>query len=666
MSQMIRFDVKKLLEEQGLTLKSSISGNEFEVLFEDNEVLVMSDADIVLDRYFLEIFNHIDLPVLSKYSIVNFVGPDRIFTSDTHKKFFSVVYKDYIHHSLIPKKKLTFKRMSESWKEMFQILNNIYSELQYHIIEYGVSLNILDFHDMSKDEELMKIIDAGVKDNKNPNHIETTNKRLAQLLKDNPHNNLAKLYNSGAANKTQISHTLGRRGFVTDINNNIYPEAVDTNLVEGINSPYGMACESAVMAKALKLQQFGVRYSEWLQRELHMLGMVLKQLTLDDCGAGEDIENYTDFYVKDEKEFENLLGVNFLYNGKEVELDWCHKDDVVRTEIKMRPIYNCRHIRHGKLCMKCLGALAYSIPGFANLGHTLITMVMAMIGQLMLSAKHYTDSTKLKKLILDAISSLYFKVVNESTLTLNEKIQKHKGKVFIILEEKAYYGFRLLSSKMLDSLKKMDTSKLSKIERLWVVLEDEHGHSTKEFVQIKQDGRSGILDMELIEHSINNKTAISGSDYIIDVTKYKGNILFLESKEFAFDVFNTEFKTLLTSVGASKVQITPDEFTSKVFNFLSTKLNVNIKIVEILVTALTLEDKNNEDYRVGLNKETRTVSAYAKAISGKTPGVSFGFEKQKNILSNPNTFLNNDKHEYNPLENVFMIKNIRVNRVEEY
>ena len=172
--------------------------------------------------------------------------------------------------------------------------------------------------------------------------------------------------------------------------------------------------------------------------------------------------------------------------------------------------------------------------------------------------------------------------------------------------------------------------------------------------------------MELIEHSINNKTAISGSDYIIDVTKYKGNILFLESKEFAFDVFNTEFKTLLTSVGASKVQITPDEFTSKVFNFLSTKLNVNIKIVEILVTALTLEDKNNEDYRVGLNKETRTVSAYAKAISGKTPGVSFGFEKQKNILSNPNTFLNNDKHEYNPLENVFMIKNIRVNRVEEY
>ena len=127
MSQLIRFDVKKLLEEQGLTLKSSISGNEFEVLFEDNEVLVMSDADIVLDRYFLEIFNHIDLPVLSKYSIVNFVGPDRIFTSDTHKKFFSVVYKDYIHHSLIPKKKLTFKRMSESWKEMFQILNNIYS-----------------------------------------------------------------------------------------------------------------------------------------------------------------------------------------------------------------------------------------------------------------------------------------------------------------------------------------------------------------------------------------------------------------------------------------------------------------------------------------------------------------------------------------------------------
>lgn len=661
----IKLNARKLLDKTGIELINGIKGNNFLVEFEDGVVLPMKDSEIVTNRYFWEILNHWPLPIVSKYSITTMYGRSNTYTSDVHKTYFSLVYKDLIQKVLIPTNRLTFANMSSSWKQMFNIIDSIYSELQYQIIEYGVSLNILDFIELSKDALLTKAIADAEADSKNPDHVEIINKRLIELMAENPDNNLAKLFNSGAANRTQISHTLGIRAFVTDINNNIYPEAVLTNLTRGLKGFYDMSCESSVMAKALKLSQFGIKYSEWLQRELHMASLFITNLTLDDCGAGEDKSNYIKWYVKDEKEFKNLLGSNFLYNNVEVEMDR-HHSDIIGTAVDLRPIYNCRHLRHGKICMKCMGALSYSIPGFANLGHTLVTMIMAMIGQLMLSAKHYTDSTKLSKIILGPIASEYFKVVEDSSFTLADKLRKHKGKIYLAVGEKSYYGFRLLSSKMLNDLKTMDTSKLSSIDSLHMILVDEAGKSTREFIQIKQDGRSGIFDLDFIQYSLDNNTNVSNTEYIIDVTNYNGNILFLESKEFAFDVFNTEFKTLLTSISKAKKNIPPEEFTHKVFKFISSKLDVNIKIIELLVTALTVEDPDNGDYRVGLNKETRTVAPYAKVISGKTPGVSFGFEKQKNILTDSNTFLYSDEHEYNPLENVFMTKNIEVIRKTKY
>lgn len=635
---------RKLLSKDPIEIKNNIRGPGFKVLFEDNETVVMSGPDIVLSRYYWEFIKKLNMKITSNLAITKFYDGG-YYTSGSHKDYLETVYKIYIKEYVIPNGLLDFKIMEDSWKVMFEIMNALYSELQYNILEYGVSLSILDFIDLQKDTELIKAIDVGRRDNLNPTHVETVGGIVKDVLVKNPDNNLSKLYNCGVTNKTQVGHTIGRRGFVTDINNMIYSEAVDSNLSLGLDGFYDLSCESAVMAKALKLQEFGIKYSEWLQRELHLSAMSIGSVKLVDCGN----RYYHDWYIKDKNDLSLIEGTNILVDGKEVEADRVIHSNLIDTIVPMRRVNDCLLLKSGHVCYKCLGAATYSMPSFASTSHTLLTLAMSVIGQLMLSAKHHTDSTILKDITLNSITSKYF-------TTKNSDFYIKEGKdIQIHLSQDSYYGFRLLSTSARSKISNIDTSKFSKIDRMFVSSKV-NNNNTKEIVDIKLDGRYGILDQDFIIHSLDNTTLSSNGEYIIDMTGYKGRVLYLENKEFAYDQFNSEFKSLLLSYGGKKKNTTVEKAITDIFNYLNTKLNVNIKIVEVMVAGLTIESRADLDYSIGLNRETREVISYKEAILNRTIGVSLGFQEQKTILNNPSRSL--QFKPYNPLEEVWNMKNI--------
>lgn len=646
----MKLSARKLLNETPLFIKNNIAGPGFNVVFEDGNIEVMSGPDIVLSRYYWEFLRLHNMLVTSDMAITKFYD-DGYFTSSSHGKFLNYVYKKYIKDYLIPNGQLTFDNMHNSWYTMFNILNSLFSELQYNVLEYGVSLNILDFIELQKDKELLTIIEDGMKDNLNPKHIELVNKRIQNLLLENPDNNLAKLWNCGVTNKTQVGHSIGRRGFVTDINNMIFSEAVNTNLVKGFDGFYDLACESAVMAKALNLQERGVRYSEWLQRELHLSAMSIQSVKLTDCGN----DYYHPWYVKDLKELSLLEGTNVLIDGKEVELDMTIHKHLVDTVINIRRLNDCKLLKSGHVCMKCLGAFTYSMPGFASVSHTLLTIAMAVIGQLMLSAKHFTDSTTLKDIKLDPTSSKYFTVkATDSELIWKTGNEDKK----ILLTSTAYNGFRFFTSKDKDKIDTTDTSKLSKVDTITVIT-DSNGTIFKETVQVKIDGRSGILTTDFIKYSLDNTILTNTGDYIVDMCNFKGSMFQLENKEFAYDQFNFDFKSLLLSFGVGKKVTTVESAISQVFNYLNTKLTINIKVVELMIAGLTVEGKLNGDYSIGLDRDKREVMSYKTVILGRGAGVALGFQDQKVILNNINSVP--VWKPYNPLEEVWNTKTRKIN-----
>lgn len=643
-----RIHISKILKITPLDILYGMRGK-FDIIFDDDKILNMDAHELCVSRYFWEFPKKHNMKINSDLKLSNFYESG-FFTSSTHKEYFSYVYKKYIKEYLEPQGILTFQNMEDSWKTMFDVVNSLYSELQYHILEYGVSLSILDYIDLQKDPELLQAIADAKADRLNPQHVDKINTIIKRVMNNNPDNNLSKLYNCGAANRTQISHGIGVRGFVTDINNMIYSELVGTNLTMGLDGFYDLAAESAVMAKALKLQEFGVRYSEWLQRELHLVSMNIRTIELGDCGN----DYYHEWLVKDKNELSLLDGTNALIDGIETEIDPLLHQHLIGNIIKIRRVLDCKHLKHGTLCSKCLGALSYTIPGHASPAHTFLTVLMAAVAQLMLSAKHYTESTVLKVLKLSAVALRYLKL-NESDYYVRNDLNKDKT-YHVVLDSESYYGFRLLSSSMTDKIDTLDTNKLSKVDKIYIKVTDAKGDSIREFVEIKQDGRSGILDQDFIIHSISNTSINTTGEYEIDMTNYNGRLLFLENKEFAFDQFNAEFKALLLSVGKKK-KISPDKMVMDVFNYLIKKLPINIKIVEILVAAITIEDRAKGDFSTGLNTSTREVSSYSDVIKSRSVGISLGFAEQKNIINSAINYLGRPQP-YNPLENVWNVKNI--------
>lgn len=649
MSSNYTLKARKMLNVSALDLLKGLKGPGHAVEFEDGTVLEMSAGDIVSSRYYWEFANRLGMKLVSNMNLLASYE-NGFYTAGTHSKYLGKVYKLYIK-MLIHENRLTFENMEKAWKIQFEIMNNLFSELQYNIIEYGVSLTILDYIELQKDEELLKLIEESKNDKKNPKYVDLINKRVQALMLSKPRNNLSKLFNCGATNKTQTGHSIGTRGFVTDIGNMIYPEAVSTNLLKGFDDFYDMACESQVMAKALNLQEFGIKYSEWLQRELHLSSMSIGSVLLDDCGN----RHYVDWYIRDANELALLEGTNILLDGEEVELDVSIHQELIGTIIKMRRINECNHLAGGHVCWKCLGAATYSMPQFANTAVTLITIAMAVIGQSMLSAKHYTDSATTKLIKLAPVAARYLKV-KESNFYL-KPVEETKAK-YVILNHNSYYGYRLLSTNMSTKMDTLDTSKLSSVDKLYIGVEDNTGNVHRDYIDIKLDGRAGILDQKFIIHSLSNTILNDKGEYMIDITNYNGRLLYLENKEFSYDQFNTDFKKLLSSYSGLRKNSSPDKAIQEIFNYLNNKLTVNIKIVEVLVAGLTANNEAMNDYSVGNDIENRRVTSYKNIINNRGIGVSLGFEQQKKLLDNPEIYLNKRHIQYNPLEEVWNTKTI--------
>jgi len=645
MSKQIK--VGNIMKIPRLKLLKGIRGR-FDVVFDDGVIKNMSESDIVFARYLWEFHKTLDMRITSDFDTTIYYDAGYM-TSGTHKKFFAKAYKSYINLYLKANNKLSFPAFYKAWKSMFDILQLLYSELQYNILEYGVSLGIKDYVDLEKDPELQECIANAMNDSMNPEHITIVADKVREVIQRNPDNNLSKMFNSGAANKTQINHSLGIRGFVPDINDMIYSHMIGPNLTIGLGSFYDMGCESSVMAKALKLQEFGVRYSEWLQRELHLASMHTHHLTLDDCGN----RSYKPQYLKDSRDVTLFEGTNILLDGVEVEIDAEIHQHLVGTTVMMRRITECKHLTQGKVCYKCLGAITYTMPAFSSISNSLITTLMSLLGQLMLSAKHFTDSVSTGDVLIPTSAQ---RVMRSSESDVVMKDIPVGTKVSIGISSTAYYGFNLLSASMGDKVNTLDPHRLSSVEKF--TLSVESGDKTDEYtVGIRQDGRNAILDSDLIKHSLLHTDIDAKGNYMIDITDYKGRLMFLENKEFAYDQFNDDFKSLLLSISA-RGKTTVDEMIVKIFNFLNTKLTVNIKIVEMLVASIIITNKKENDYSVSLDEENREVASYKSVITNRGIAIGLGFEGQKTLLMNsPSKFLGN-KMPYNPLEMVWKTKNI--------
>src|SRR5690606_21781358 len=137
------------------------------------------------------------------------------------------------------------------------------NDLSYRCEAYVTSLDILDMIEVHEHPKV-KLANSTVAPLQAS--IDKTYKVIQNVLRDPKelaHNAVAKIMKSGNANIGQINQCLGPRGFLTDIDGNIFKEPILVSYLKGLHSLHDSMIDSRLAAKSLTFSKKPLQQAEF-------------------------------------------------------------------------------------------------------------------------------------------------------------------------------------------------------------------------------------------------------------------------------------------------------------------------------------------------------------------------------------------------------------------
>lgn len=631
--------------------------NNYHVLYEDDKVLAMKFSEIIITRYCLEIMRDIsNIPIISKYSISNYYT-NNIFTASTINKCFEAMLEDIVNLVIIPNSKTSdeiYKKIDNIYRYMYQSVNNIYNEVVYDSIEYATSINIINLLDVQMNPELIESI-KNVEKEGTYESISEAYDILDRVIRFDPrlaNNTLGRAYISGQVKAGQVKQVLGPRGHGTEIDSSIFKYPIPTSFTLGMRNMYDVAVESRSGAKALHLSGTAIQTSEYFSRELQFVTMFIEHMVHGDCGSKE----YLSWYVRPASEvasgksdLANMVGKRYLNEdtGNEEYITKNHTF-LEGKIIKLRSPMHCKHKDPHTVCSACFGNLAYGIHKHSNLGHLTGTTLTAAVSQSILSTKHLTGTATSNDIELDPIAAKFFTIKDNDGYALKPNLTtKNKNKLYLVVTQEEAFGLKdLLLNNDVSSIYKLDTTRISRIETILLITEDEQGHRIWEQVNIRNANKYGSFTYEFLEYIFRSKYTLDAQNrYIIDISNWKGMqaIIKLPQVEFSFLALSEQIKSMLKSmkfIKGIKNAKTPESLLQELFNIVNSKLNINLALLEVIVYAFMIKSIENRDFTIGRTNgggDAELMDMHG-VISGRSMSAVYAWERVVKIMLDPRSF----------------------------
>lgn len=616
------------------------------VLYEDNVAIYTAYKELVLQRYLYSLFALVpELRIESKYAISNFYT-NGMYTSKTINKCLEVMFENIVNQVVKP----TGNRdiLDSFFKNVFEIINNIYNEYVYEHLEYVSSINIKDFLEIQFDERLIKSL-QDVNIERTPEAVNKTYEilddvfRNKESVKDNP---LTKAYISGTANPNQMKQMLGSIGYRTEIDGSIFKYPIASSYTLGMQDIYDISTESRGGAKALFLSHDAIKESEYFARELQLVTMVVEKVVPGDCGSKE----YIDWLVRSEERYgksdlPNLIGSYYLNEetGLEEPITMEHKH-LEGKVIKLRNSLKCELEDKRCICSKCFGDLFYSIFPHTNVGHYSTTELMQIITQSILSTKHLTSSATTGELVLDDTSKQFFNVKSKNFISFKANlVNKVRYDYKIIISQQDAFGIKDLTVNT--DANKLNPTRVSLIESFILRVTDNVGVITDYPIFIKDGSKRGSFTVPFLKYIIENGTTIDDRDrYIIDVNGWTTTepIIVMPEIEFNFIDLAKSIKSIFKFMKLDDDRASnekPEAVLQRLFDAVMSRLNVNIAWLSVIVYAFTVYDSDNDNYDIGRNGSNVKMSRIHNVLSGRSLGSAYAWETVTNFLVSPRSFV---------------------------
>lgn len=617
---------------------------DLDFLFEDGVVEFMNHKEAVINRYLLDLLTlYPELPIKSTYRI-NRYYTNGMFTTSSANKLFSVLLEDIIKLVLEPSGRL--RELPNVYKKMFEIINAIYNDVAYGKIDYINSINIEDFLDIQMDDELLLSMKMVEKENTVTSVLNTYDvlDKVIRGKKELRMNPVAKGYISGMMKINQVKQILGSIGYRTELDSKIFKKPIASSFCLGIPDMYGMAIDSRAAVKALHLSTVAIQDSEWFARELQLVTMVIKSMTIGDCGS----RDYVKWYVKPamgeiKSDLGNMVGKRYLDPETNKELV-IKKDDehLIGKHILIRAAHKCKLKDKHSICSACFGELSYGVFEHTNLGHLCGTTMTVPISQSILSTKHLAASAVAHSIVLDTVAKRFLSIKDKYHYAINKSFNANKNKAKLIITQDQILGLKDLIRP--SDVKKTEITRVSLIEHITITTEAKNGKLEYFPIIIKDSGRYGSFTHKFLEYVVEAGYTLDGQDrYVIDLAGWTSAqaIITLPQVEYNFLDLSKETKALLKTMPNYKdgsCKYTPELLVEELFSLVNSKLAVNLAVIEVIVYAFTVTSIINKNYNLGRNIENPGIADIRDLIKHRSLGAGYGHEYVVHKLLSPDSF----------------------------
>lgn len=536
-------------------------------------------------------------------------------------------------------------------KLVYEDTNRIYNDFTYRLESYVRTISILDFMEVINHPEIKA---ANEQVQPNQLSIDHCYKKIKEVLRDpkeligNPVANAAK---SGLVSIGQIQQCVGPRGFVTDVDSNIFRKPILSGYVHGIRSLVGSMTESRSASKSLSFTEDPLQKTEYFNRRLQLMADTIKYIVPGDCGS--DI--YVDWRVGP-GDLDRIAGKMYLDASGKLQRVKETDRHLVGEWIKMRTVFYCKHHDTNSVCQTCFGDLALSVPDRTIIGHVSATALCEQASQRVLSVKHEDGSSTVGSIELSDYYQQFIRVgTDPNTIKLSERLE-HKRVILTINGKEAQH---LSDVKFVNDVRDLPVATISELTEVSLTIVSKSREESV-VVPVAVGSRHSSMTHDLLNYAKQHGwTTTATGNYAIDLAHWDMELPLFQLPLRHMNMLDY-MNTIETFIKASTVEgaqrtlrdfPTPEAALREFYALVSSHLFVNIAHLEILIKAAMIRSREERDYRVPHVGNHVEFGRFLSIMGSRSLSAGMAFERQRSVINEPATYLikNRPDHILDPL-----------------
>lgn len=626
-----KYNIRELCRFTDADLES-IPDGPMTVVYDDGEVLTTNRRARITTVVLRHFFNKWPLTKTSVRHDIGKRGAGKMLHAQLMRPVFRETFETY-HKVGDP------FDIEKLWYAAYDSFNDLYNTIVRYMPKYVKSLSILDFVDVVNHPKVKEAM-ADVSDT--DFSIERAYKRITAVLEDAtelPGNRLGEAVRNGLVDKNQVLQCVGPRGKSTDLDSHIFPIPLKVGFTHGFSLLYDAMVDSRLAAKAQSFTGPPLQATEYFNRQLQLMAHSFCRVHDIDCGSTRHLAwrvRAKDLKHLDGKYYKTPDGYRII-----------SEDDrhLVDQLLEIRTVLYCQHPDSQGCCRYCYGELARSIPKWTNVGHVASTNLGEKISQNVLAIKHVESSSTVGDTELSGYERKYLQIstINSNQILLADRMAG-KGLKLEIQTKEAPHISDVTIVQDVNTLQLGFVSELSEI-RL-------HASSEKQTdiasLSVYSDNRPASLSRPLL-HWLRDKgwEVTDNGTYVIDLTGWniEEPLFELPMRHASMLDYAESIKSYMCAAkrkgpGQTLRDYTDAERALKDFYALVTsRLDVNIVHLEVLIKVLQVRSRANRDYRLPLAGNKTEFGEFNASMYLRSMSAAMAYQGQKQVLEHPMIYL---------------------------